>query len=113
MTRREKILQIVNSDSAFEIRRWRGIETWVGTCIHCNRRLIVSLAGDAEGSASAEHILPRNYGGADEPRNMVLACARCNHQKIYRTDILTRDDPKAQRVIKELQAQRDERWRDS
>ncbi|MHB1846153.1 MAG: HNH endonuclease [Deltaproteobacteria bacterium] len=30
-------------------------------------------------TATLEHILPRSRGGTDEPRNLTLSCAACNH----------------------------------
>lgn len=40
-------------------------------CHYCGRRLGVT-------SATAEHVVPRSWGGHTVLRNLVLACSRCN-----------------------------------
>ncbi|WP_029007849.1 HNH endonuclease [Azospirillum halopraeferens] len=44
-----------------------------GRCFYC---------GESVGAkATFDHLIPRAYGGADEPANVVLAHGRCNRRK--------------------------------
>lgn len=108
--RRRLVLEIVATDATFERRRLRDREAWVGKCLHCNRKLLVSLEGDTE--ATIEHCLPQNHGGGNELTNLALACAPCNQRKGSRHDLKKPDDPRAREVIESLLARRRERWRE-
>jgi 5-methylcytosine-specific restriction endonuclease McrA len=109
---RQLLLAIVATDATFERRVVRGEPAWVGKCIHCNARLVVSRGGEADGAATIEHIVPRNHGGGDDLTNLALACARCNALKGKRLDHRRREDPTLTRVIETLRARRLARWRD-
>jgi 5-methylcytosine-specific restriction endonuclease McrA len=104
---RRLVLEIVASDETFE-----SVEGgWMGRCIHCNTRLLVSDAGDMLGKTSLEHIVPRGHGGTDALENVALACRRCNNQKGYRQDNRGPGDPGYEKVVAFLQARRAKRWR--
>lgn len=109
--RRQLVLAIIATDSTWEKVSWRGRAAWQGCCIHCRRRLLVDLDGEPLGDVTVEHILPRRHGGGDDLENLALACGRCNHQKGYRLDDRSADDPVLRRVIDTLRARRRERWR--
>ena len=112
-SRRRLILSIVATDATFERVTGRGGEVaWQGSCIHCRRRLLIALDGEPLGDVTVEHIVPRGQGGSDDPENLALACARCNHQKGYRLDDRRPDDPVLRRVIDTLRERRRARWRD-
>jgi len=106
------ILAIVATDSTFVRADARGEPVWVGKCIHCHSKLVVSEAGEPLGVATIEHIVPRTHGGDDTVENLALACAGCNHEKGVRHDARRADDPKLRAMIELLQARRRERWRD-
>jgi 5-methylcytosine-specific restriction endonuclease McrA len=110
--KRRQILAIVATDRTFERATLRGIEVWVGKCLHCNSRLTVSAAGEPMGSVTIEHILPRHHGGTDDIENLALACARCNTEKGVRHDLRKASDPRLQAVVERLQERRRARWRD-
>jgi 5-methylcytosine-specific restriction endonuclease McrA len=40
-------------------------------CVWCHARLSYV-------TATVDHLLPRSKGGTNEPRNLALACVRCN-----------------------------------
>ena len=113
MSRRARqILAIVATDSTFEHGELPdGTAVWIGKCIHCNSRIVVTADGEPLGPVTIEHILPRGHGGTDAPENLALACARCNFQKGYRHDVKRRDDARAREVIEFLAARRRARWR--
>jgi 5-methylcytosine-specific restriction endonuclease McrA len=108
--RERLVLAIVATDATFEKQELRGEPHWVGKCIHCNARLVVSTKGETFG-ATIEHIVPRTHGGTDALENVALACARCNSQKGVRIDPRRRSDPKLVAVIEILKTRRQERWR--
>ena len=118
----KRVLTAIESDS--EASR-RGSH-WETRCIHCRSRLIVGLDGTLHGSATLEHIIPRSWFGqmaarelcsryedADDPRNLSLACARCNHDKGTGPDADGPRDARALEIIEMLLAKRELRWRPS
>lgn len=109
---RQLLLAIVATDSTFERKTVRGEPAWVGKCIHCNAKLVVSLDGQADGAATIEHIVPRTHGGTDDLANLAIACPRCNALKGKRLDHRRREDPTLTQVIETLRARRLARWRD-
>ncbi len=110
--RQRRILDIVATDRTFEPVEHGGRPAWEGKCIHCNRRLLVSVRGDLLGTATLEHIVPRTHGGTDELENVALACGPCNHEKGVRHDRQRPDDPGLVAVVNRLRRRRRERWRD-
>jgi 5-methylcytosine-specific restriction endonuclease McrA len=104
-------LRVVATDATFVRAEVRGERCWVGKCIHCGSKIVVS--DDGATLATIEHIVPRHHGGGDEPENLALACARCNAGKGVRHDARRRDDPKLVALIETLQVRRRERWRDA
>jgi 5-methylcytosine-specific restriction endonuclease McrA len=108
---RRRILSIVLTDATFERATFRDRQVWVGRCIHCNGHLQIALDGEPISRATIEHILPRGHGGTDDPANLALACARCNHQKGRHHDVLTRGDPRLLEVVERLRQRRMARWR--
>lgn len=104
------MLSIVATDATFARAEVRGVRAWVGRCLHCNTKLVVSEAGET--SATIEHIEPRHHGGTDAPENLALACARCNAGKGMRLDHRKKDDPKLREVVEALRAKRLARFRE-
>jgi 5-methylcytosine-specific restriction endonuclease McrA len=109
---RQRILQVLETDSTFEPAELQGEPVWVGKCIHCNARLVVRADGTPIGEVTVEHIVPRRRGGSDEAENLALACARCNYQKGYRHDVSRRPSARAREIEAALLDRRRRRWRD-
>lgn len=97
---------------------------WRTRCLHCRSRLLLSLAGEPLGPATLEHVVPRAWferpaaaalvarvGTADDPRNLALACARCNHDKGKGPDERGPGDARAHAVVQALLERRLARWR--
>ncbi len=106
------IRMVVETDNTFERQFVRGEEVWVGRCIHCQRRLVAGLDGGASGGVTIEHLVPRHHGGADEARNLALACGGCNAEKGLRYDWRRRDDPRRLELEQALCERRLGRWRE-
>ena len=87
-----------------------GNTVWMGKCIHCNTKLVVSDDGRRLGEATLEHVIPDAKGGTNDIRNLAVACARCNREKGTRHD--HHDGERANEVLEALRARRNERWRD-
>ncbi|NYZ62536.1 HNH endonuclease [Luteimonas deserti] len=99
---------------------------WSTRCLHC--RSTLQLRGDGEplGNTTLEHVVPQAWFGrraaavltaqvgddADDPRNLALACARCNHDKGKGHDARGPGDVRAHEVVDALLATRLSRWRD-
>lgn len=97
---------------------------WVTRCLHCRSRVGVGLDGQPWPGTTLEHIVPRAWFGkraaaalcagldsADDPRNLALACARCNHAKGRSHDANGPGDARALAVVLQLRAARLARWR--
>jgi 5-methylcytosine-specific restriction endonuclease McrA len=97
---------------------------WETRCLHCRSRLSVAVDGTLLGSATLEHIVPRSWfplreardlcsrvDDEDDPRNLSVVCARCNHDKGTRVDADGPRDPRAREVIETLLEKRSRRWR--
>jgi len=106
------ILSVVATDATFVRQDVRGSPAWVGRCIHCRAKLVVPLNGAASPDVTVEHIVPRHHGGTNDPRNLALACARCNAEKGLRHDHRKASDPRRQEVEEALMRRREERWRE-
>lgn len=65
-----------------------------------------------ETDATIEHIQPLcNDGAAIDPRNLALACSRCNNRKGIEHDQYAGRGGRADDVIAALQRKRIDRWR--
>lgn len=105
------------------LTEWReGV--WRVPCLHCRRSLPFDAAGNALGTVTVEHIVPRAWWGRrdieaivglppalDHPLNLALACARCNHGKGVTHDPRGPNDARARAVVEALLARRRARWR--
>ena len=99
---------------------------WETRCLHCRRRLYLRADGEALGHATLEHVVPQAWFGkraadrlasqvdnnANDPRNLAIACAACNHGKGVRHDARGPADERAQTVVAQLLAHRLARWRE-
>ncbi|MCD9124609.1 HNH endonuclease [Luteimonas fraxinea] len=99
---------------------------WSTRCLHCRSALQVRDDGEPLGLATLEHVIPQAWFGrraaaaltaqvgddADDPRNLALACARCNHDKGKGHDARGPGDVRAREVVKALLATRLSRWQD-
>jgi 5-methylcytosine-specific restriction endonuclease McrA len=103
-SRSQRVLAVVAADSTFQQVLVQGEQHWVGKCIHCNAKVLVSLAGETR--ATLEHIEPKTHGGSDDPENLAIACARCNSGKGMRLDHRKRSDPTLSKVIDMLRARK-------
>jgi 5-methylcytosine-specific restriction endonuclease McrA len=109
LSRVQRVLAVVMADNTFQQTQVQGDLQWVGKCIHCNAKVLVSLSGVT--GATLEHIEPKNHGGDDRPENLALACARCNSGKGMRLDHRKRTDPVLTKVIETLRARKLQRLR--
>lgn len=107
-----RILAIVATDRTFERAQLDGATVWVGKCIHCNKKLVISEGGEPLGNATIEHIWPRARGGDNAIANLALACSGCNREKGKRHDHKRADDAKLSALVDELRKRRQERWRE-
>ncbi len=107
---RRKLIWAAATDRTFERLEVDGRLALAGKCIHCSRRIVVSL-DEAPSSATLEHILPKNHGGTDALDNIALACRGCNNGKGTRLDHRPISDPKLQEVIRTLRSRRRKRRR--
>ncbi len=103
------VLSIVATDNTFAIHGVAG--DWLGKCIHCNSKLFVTKQGTTP--ATIEHINPLcNDGEPLDPRNLALACSRCNNMKGVHHDQHVGKGGRADEVVMQLQLKRQSRWRD-
>lgn len=120
---RRLFLRALQTDAAATLRD--GV--WDTRCLHCRRRLQVRDDGEAMGHATLEHVVPQAWFGrraagaltaqvgddANDPRNLALACAGCNHAKGVRHDARGPNDPRAHEVVQGLLDTRLQRWREA
>lgn len=99
---------------------------WSTRCLHCRSALQLRDDGEPLGNTTLEHVVPQAWFGrraaaaltgqvgddADDPRNLALACARCNHDKGKGHDARGPADVRAYEVVDALLATRLGRWRD-
>jgi 5-methylcytosine-specific restriction endonuclease McrA len=97
--------------------------TWQTRCLHCRTRLALGPDGEPLGATTLEHIVPRSWfgrraaaslaarvGRPDAPRNLALACARCNQQKGRTSDAAGPSDERARAVVTALLERRERRY---
>lgn len=97
--------------------------TWQARCLHCRAHLSITADGEPLGTASLEHIVPRSWfgrrgsedivaglDGPSDPRNLALACARCNQQKGRGPDAAGPGDARAREIVRALLDRRAERY---
>lgn len=120
---RRRLLQAVRTDALAGFDA--GERVWRTRCLHCRRALALREDGQALGSASLEHVVPSAWFGrraaaaltaqvgedADDPRNLALACAPCNHGKGASHDARGPGDARAREVVAALLEARLARWR--
>ncbi|QDV34505.1 HNH endonuclease [Tautonia plasticadhaerens] len=107
MSTAETFDRVARTDRTFERRG----ALWVGKCLICNGPIAFD-ARTGEG-ATLEHIRARSRGGTEDPRNLALVHASCNHEKGRRWDPRRRrsaEDYDA--FVARLLARRLDRWRD-
>jgi 5-methylcytosine-specific restriction endonuclease McrA len=98
---------------------------WRTRCLHCRSRLVLSAGGEPLGPVTLEHVVPRAWferaaaaglvarvGTPDDPRNLALACGRCNHDKGKGPDERGPGDARAHAVVEALLERRLARWRE-
>ena len=99
--------------------------TWTTRCLHCRTRLQVAADGEALGASSLEHVVPQAWFGLraaaalttqvgddrDAPRNLAVACRRCNQDKGKGPDAKGPQDARARAIVEALLAKRAARWR--
>ena len=99
--------------------------TWTTRCLHCRTRLQVAADGEALGGSSLEHVVPQAWFGLraaaaltaqvgddrDDPRNLAVACRRCNQDKGKGPDARGPQDARAFDVVATLLGKRLARWR--
>lgn len=96
---------------------------WSTRCLHCRSGLRFTEEGEPLNGATLEHVVPRSWfgkraaaplteglEGADDPRNLALACARCNQGKGKGPDAAGPGDPRAREVVARLAESRRARW---
>ncbi len=117
---RTLLLLAARSDARAE----RSAQGWMTSCLHCRSKVGIAVDGQPWPGTTLEHVVPRAWfdrrqaaalvalvGDADDPRNLALACARCNHQKGRGPDALGPTDAHAYAVIARLLETRMARWR--
>jgi 5-methylcytosine-specific restriction endonuclease McrA len=113
-------LRALSTDSVAVLRD----DHWDTRCLHCRKRLQVRLDGEALGQATLEHVVPQAWFGkraaaalcqrvgddANDPRNLAIACAGCNHGKGMSHDARGPGDARAFEVVSQLLDCRLARW---
>lgn len=97
---------------------------WTTRCLHCRSALRFTEEGEPLNGATLEHVVPRSwfgkraaadltvaFEGPDDPRNLALACARCNQGKGKGPDAAGPGDGRAREIVGNLQEVRQRRWR--
>jgi 5-methylcytosine-specific restriction endonuclease McrA len=107
------VVTLLNEVAATDRTFHREDQEWVGKCLICGGPLRFD-ARTGEG-ATIEHILPRNLGGGNDPRNLGVAHGRCNSEKGRRWDPPARrrrDPGRYANLVGRLRVERARRWRD-
>ena len=98
---------------------------WQTRCLHCRAHLSLDASGEPLGTTTLEHIVPRSWfgrrgaealtaalDGPADPRNLALACARCNQQKGRGPDAAGPGDARAKEIVRALLDRRAGRLRE-
>lgn len=110
MSRHLLLLAAAVTDATFQRVTLDGRLAWVGKCLHCGKKLVVSDDGRPISQATLEHVWPETQGGTNDVANLAVACAGCNREKGARHD--HRGGPRLDEVVAVLRARRLARWRD-
>jgi 5-methylcytosine-specific restriction endonuclease McrA len=119
---RRLFLRALSTDSVAMLRD----DHWDTRCLHCRKRLQVRPDGEALGQATLEHVVPQAWFGkraaaalcervgddTNDPRNLAIACANCNHGKGMSHDARGPGDARAFEVVSRLLDSRLARWRE-
>ncbi|MFN8009792.1 MAG: HNH endonuclease [Holophagaceae bacterium] len=102
-----------------------GDATWTTRCLHCRSGLTFDASGAPLNGGTLEHVVPRSWfgkraaealieglEGPDDPKNLALACPRCNQQKGKGPDAKGPSDDRSREIVAALQRARMARWRD-
>lgn len=107
MTTASRLESVARTDTTFSLQG----DLWVGKCLLCNGPLAFQQS-TGEG-ATLEHIRARSRGGTDDPSNLALVHARCNHEKGRRWDPKRkRPDSDYESFVQRLLDRRLSRWRE-
>lgn len=107
MGRAAQLDQLARTDRTFARRG----PLWVGKCLICNGPIAFDAA-TGEG-ATLEHIRARSRGGTDDPQNLAIVHARCNHEKGRRWDPRRRRAERDYEIlVARLAERRLTRWRE-
>jgi 5-methylcytosine-specific restriction endonuclease McrA len=122
MARPLRQLMVLALDTDTDARTENGLRRT--RCLHCRAHLTVADDGTPLGASTLEHIVPRSWFGRraaadltdglmgpDDPRNLAIACARCNQQKGRGPDAAGPADARAHEVVSALLARRLARFR--
>jgi 5-methylcytosine-specific restriction endonuclease McrA len=123
---RARLRQLFLAALATDATAEASTEGWTTRCLHCRTRLLVAVDGTPLGAASLEHVIPQAWfgrraaaaltarvgGDRDDPRNLAVACTRCNHDKGKGPDQRGPSDERARAVVAQLLDARLARWRD-
>lgn len=123
---RARLRQLFLAALATDATAEASTEGWTTRCLHCRTRLLVAADGTPLGAASLEHVIPQAWFGRraaaaltarvgddrDDPRNLAVACTRCNHDKGKGPDQRGPSDERARAVVAQLLDARLARWRD-
>jgi 5-methylcytosine-specific restriction endonuclease McrA len=101
-------------------------DAWSTRCLHCRSGLRFDATGAPLNDGTLEHVVPRTWfgkraaqelaeglDGPDDPKNLALACPRCNQQKGKGPDAKGPSDARAREIVAALQRSRMARWRDA
>lgn len=99
---------------------------WTTRCLHCRAKLFLRDDGITLNGATLEHVVPQSWfekrvatdlvaelDGPNDPRNLALACPRCNQGKGSRHDARGPGNARAREVVSQLMQRRRERWKAS
>lgn len=119
-TLRNLLLSAVETDSEAEFAD--GV--WQTRCLHCRSKLMLRDDGLALNGVTLEHVVPQSWfekrlaadlindlEGPNDPRNLALACPRCNQGKGSSHDARGPNNPRAREVVMQLQQRRLARWK--